>query len=108
MNFFSANKPLAFNYLFAFQFYLTKVFLVNDYILSRFVLISFNNIFRVECLTRYLIFLFIAYGIMALLRKKVKTNRLTRVNRIVNPNGDCDQRKLDVSFPDCSHNIVLD
>ena len=42
---------------------------------------------------------------MAFLGKQIKADGLPGVDSVVNPYGDRYQRKLNVSFPDCSHNI---
>src|SRR5687767_3763762 len=104
MNLISIHESLNLNYLFALELHLGEVLIVDDHVLAILILIAFYNVFGLKSLTRNLVFFLIADRVMALLRKKVKTDGLPSVDGIVNPNGNCYQRKLNVSFPDSSHN----
>ena len=44
---------------------------------------------------------------MSLFRKQVETNCLPRVYCVIDPYGDGYKGELNVSFPDCSHNIKV-
>jgi hypothetical protein len=38
--------------------------------------------------------------------KQIKADGFARVDRIVDPNGYSDERKLNVSFPNSAHNVL--
>src|SRR5690606_35642436 len=95
MNFFGLNKPLNVNNAGAFQPYLFKILLFNDYKLTLLILVPLYNVFTSQNLTGNLILLLICNRVMPFAGKQVKADGLCRINRVVYPNRYSNQRKTD-------------
>src|SRR5207245_2716376 len=70
----------------------------------RLELITLDDVFRRQRLAALLAFFLVTDGAVVLLVQLIEPDRFFRVHRVVNADGNGDERKLNVPFPDGSHN----
>src|ERR1051326_297381 len=103
MNFTGIDDPRDLDDFRALEFDFGQVFGRDDHVLFRLELIALDDFLRRQRLAALFAFLLVTDGSVVLLVQLVEPDRLLRVHRVVNADGNGDERELNVPFPDGSH-----
>src|SRR6267378_7044541 len=104
MDFAGVNETFDVDNLRALELDLGKIVRRHDHVLLRLELITLDDLFRRERLPAFLAFFFVTNGAVIVLVQLVEPDRFFRVNGVVDPDRDGNQRKSNVTLPYRSHN----
>src|SRR6266850_3004870 len=99
------DESFNFNDLGALELDFCNIFRRDDHVLLRLELIALDYFLRGERLVALLAFLLVTDRAVILLVQLIEPDRFLRVHRVVNADGNGNQRKPNVTFPYRSHNL---
>src|SRR6266404_2551676 len=105
MDFPRINKAFDFDDFSALELNLSNIFRRHNHILFRLELVTFDNFFRRERLAAFLAFFLVTHGPIVRFVQLIEPDCFLCIHSVVNPDGNGDERKLDVTFPYRSHNL---
>src|ERR1051326_4740777 len=104
MDFAGIDKPFDFDDLCALEFNFINILRRDYHILLRFKLIPFDNVFGGESFAAFFAFFLVADGAVILFVQLVEPDGFFRFHCVINADGNGNQRKPDMAFPDGPHN----
>ena len=97
------NEPCDFDDFRALEFDFREILGRHDHVLFRLELVTLDDFLRRQRLAALLALFLVTDGAIVVLVQLIEPDRFFRVHRVVNADGNGDERELDMPFPDGSH-----